>query len=90
MQPGVPKGIWQQPLIPSPWQMMRVGARMLSGLLQGGDLVAVWQKGRQLPMLVATSSPSAGARKVWRWAEPQLCSVFLPGTPGCWLLSLQD
>lgn len=24
------------------------------------------------------------------WAEPQLCSVSLPGTPGCWLLSLQD
>ena len=50
---------------------------MLSGLLQGSDLVAVWQKAWQHPMLIATSSLSAGARKVWRGGQSPSCAVSL-------------
>lgn len=54
---GVPRGVHQHPLVPSPWQMARAGTVALLGLLLRGDLVAT---GQGDPWLVAPSPPSAG------------------------------
>lgn len=63
---GMPRGVQQHPLVPSPWQMARAGTVALLGLLLRGDPVATGQGG---PWLMVPSPPSGGLRwpggEVW-------------------------